>query len=243
IKHLTGVDVNGDGKEDDIVARGLFIDKSIGVIFDYQAGPIYQLGETRLPGFQEGSLSVFDLDKNGMINADDRMFLGKREPAYSMSLYNSLSYKGFTLSFMLNSIQGGKDGYLGNNVRLFFREDNSIRNNDLKGIDYWSPTNPGGKYPRIISGTHSTVEPPLWEKRSFIRLQDLSLGYSLPASILNKIKAQAISIYISGKNLVTWTNWDGWDPEGLNANGAVQGMITDGRPVLRGFTIGAHLTF
>ena len=118
-----------------------------------------------------------------MINADDRMFLGRQEPAYRMSLYNSFSYKGLTLSFMLNSVQGGKDGYLGNDVRLYFREDNSIRNNDLRGVDYWSPTNPGGKYPRDISGTHSTVEPPLYEKRSFVRLQDATIGYSIPARI------------------------------------------------------------
>lgn len=243
VEHLTGVDANGDGKEDDIVSSGLFIGKSLGAIFDYQAGPIYQLDDPRLPGFQIGSLSVTDLDKNGMINAADRMFLGKREPAYSMSLFNSLSYKGFTFSFMLNSIQGGKDGYLGNNVRLYFREDNSIRNNDLKGIDFWSPTNPNGKYPRIISGTHSTVEPALWEKRSFVRLQDISIGYNFPASLLNRIKAQSASIYLSGKNLATWTNWDGWDPEGLNANNAVQGMITDARPVLIGLNIGARITF
>jgi len=237
VKHLTGVDANNDGKEDDIVSSNLFIGKSLGAIFNYQAGPIYQLNDTRLPGFQIGSLSVIDQDKNGVINASDRVFLGRTEPAFRMSLYNSFSYKGLTLSFMLNSIQSGKDGYLGDNVRLYFREDNSIRNNDLRGVDYWSPTNPNGKYPRIVSGTHSTIEPPLYEKRSFVRLQDVSLGYGLPAGILSKIKAQAINFYLSGKNLVTFTNWKGWDPE------TGQGLITDARPVLRGFTLGARLTF
>src|SRR4030095_9132264 len=124
-------------------------------------------------GFQEGSLSVADQNKDGVINASDRTFIGRQEPAYRMSLYNSFSYKGFSLSFFLNSIQGGKNGYLGNAVRLFYRDDNSIRNNDLTAVDYWSPANPGGKYPRIISGNHSTVEPAMWESRSFVRLQDV----------------------------------------------------------------------
>lgn len=243
VRHLTGVDANGDGIEDDIVSSNLFIGKSLGTIFNYQAGPIYQLSDTRLPGFPVGSLSVTDLDKNGAINAADRMFLGKTEPAYSMSLYNSVSYKGFSLSFMLNSIQAGKDGYLANNVRVFFFDDNALRNNELKGVNYWSPANPTGTQPRIIDGSRATVEPNVYKKRSFVRLQDASLGYSLPSGILNKIKAQAINIYVSGKNLVTWTNWEGWDPEGLNADGAVQGQITNGRPVLRGFTLGARLTF
>lgn len=248
VEHLAGVDANGDGKEDDIVASGLFIGKPVApnTIFDYQAGPIYQLNDTRLPGFPVGSLSVVDQDKNGMIDAVDRVFLGSTLPAYSMSLYNSISYKGLTLSFMLNSIQGGKDGYLGNNVRRYFRDDNGIRNNDLRGVDYWSPTNPTGTQPRVVDGTRPGTEPNVYKSRSFVRLQDASLGYNLPSGILNKIRAQAVSIYISGKNLVTWTNWQGWDPEGtvvVNNVTVPLGMITEGRPVLRGVTIGMHITF
>ena len=246
IKHLTGVDANKDGKEDDIVSSGLFIGKSIQTIFDYQQMGIYQLGEALLPGFQTGSLKVFDKDKSGAINSDDRVFLGRREPAYRMSLYNSVTYKGFNLSFFLNSVQGGKDGNLENNVRLFFREDNTIRNNDLQGVDYWSPRNPNGKYPRIVTGTHSTVEPAMYESRNFIRLQDVSLGYNLPAKILSKIKAQAISIYVSAKNLATFTDWQGWDPEVSTNNGANENQgrnVTDGRPVLRAFTVGVHINY
>ncbi|MEO5564874.1 MAG: SusC/RagA family TonB-linked outer membrane protein, partial [Chitinophagaceae bacterium] len=243
---LTGVDANGDGKEDDLVSSGLFIGKSIQTIFDYKADGIYQLGETRLPGFQEGSLKVIDLDKNGSITAADRMFLGRQEPAYRMSWFNNFSYKGFMLSFFLNSVQGGKNGYQGNNVRLFFREDNTIRNNDLRAVDYWSPRNPNGKYPRIISGTHSTIEPNLYEDRSFVRLQDVSLSYNFSPKFLSVLKAQAISLYLSGKNLYTWTKWEGWDAEVQQNNGANENqgrLVTDGRPVLRGFTVGVHVTY
>lgn len=234
---LTGVDANKDGVEDDLISSGLFIGKSIQAIFDYKADGIYQLTDTRLPGFQVGSYRVVDLDKNNDITAADRMFLGKQEPAYRMSLYNTLTYKQFSLSFFLNSIQGGKDGYLGNNMRLYYREDNSVRNNELNAVDFWSPRNPDGKYPRIISGSHSKVEPNLYESRSFVRLQDVSLSYNLPARILGKIKAQAINVYVSGKNLATWTNWEGWDPE------TGQGLILDGRPVLRAVTFGLHITY
>lgn len=253
IIHLTGVDANGDGIEDDLVASNLFIGHPVGsnTIFNYQADHIYQLGETPLPGFFVGSMGVVDTDKSGTITAADRVFIGSKLPAYSMSLYNNVSYKGLSLSFMLNSVQGGKNGYLENNARQYFRDDNGIRNNELSGVKFWTPANPGAKYPRITGGTRPLVDnPPLYESRSFVRLQDISLSYSLPKNILEKIKAQGISFYVSGKNLITWTKWDGWDPEALVpifANGVTtdepNGMRTDGRPVLRAITIGAHITF
>jgi TonB-linked SusC/RagA family outer membrane protein len=250
IKTLTGQDLNHDGIEDDLVSSGLFIGKSIQAIFDYKADGIYQLTDTRLPGFQIGSYRVVDKDKSNTITTDDRMFLGKQEPAYRFSWYNSVSYKNFSLSVFLNSVQGGKDGFLGNSVRMYFRDDNAVRNNELNAVDYWSPRNPGGKYPRVISGSHSSVEPPLYESRSFIRLQDVSLSYSFSPKILDKIKAQAISIYVSGKNLATWTKWDGWDPEALvpvTTNGVTNqvpnGLIVDGRPALRAITFGIHITY
>jgi TonB-linked SusC/RagA family outer membrane protein len=240
---LTGVDANGDGKEDDLVASGLFIDKSIGTIYDYQADGIYQLTDTRLPGFPIGSVRAVDQNKDGNITPEaDRTFLGRQEPAYRLSLINTLFYKGFTLNFLLNSIQGGKEGFRGsnrpfaNNRPQYYREDNTIRWNDLKGIDYWSPRNPGGKYPRNISGSPARVEPGIYEKRNFVRLQDVTLSYNF-GSLLKMVKAQAINLFVSGKNLATWTDWEGWDPE------TGEGLVIGGRPVMRAFTIGLNVTY
>ena len=234
---LTGIDANGDGKEDDLVSDGLFINRSIGTIFNYQAGPIYQLKDPLMPGFQTGSLRVMDQNKDGDITPADRVFIGRTEPKYRMSLFNTVSYKGFTLSFLLNSIQGGKNGYLGNNTKVFFRDDNNIRDNDFSDVDYWSPRNPNGKFPRIVDGSSPKVSPNLYESRSFVRLQDLSFSYSLPTKVLEKIKAQALNVYLSGKNLATWTNWDGWDPE------TGQGFDIGGRPVMRALSVGVQITY
>ncbi|MDZ7935427.1 MAG: TonB-dependent receptor [Emticicia sp.] len=173
IVKLTGADNNKDGVEDDVVATGtggLYIGRSINSIFDYQANGIYQLNEERLPGFQLGGYRVVDQNGDKDINAVDRAFLGTLEPKFRMSWQNTFSYKQLSLSVFFNSVQGGVDSYLGNNVRSYFRDDNAIRNNDLVGIDYWSPANPNGKYARVISGTRSKVEPPLYESRNFIRL-------------------------------------------------------------------------
>jgi TonB-linked SusC/RagA family outer membrane protein len=250
IKTLTGVDANGDGIEDDLVSSGLFIGKSIQAVFDYKIEGIYNLTETRLPGFPIGSNKILDLDKNNDITAADRVFLGRQEPAYRMSWYNALAYKNFSLSFFFNAIQGGKDGYLGDNTREYFREDNSVRNNEINAVDFWSPRNPDGKYPRNISGGRTKIAGINWEDRSFIRLQDVSLSYRFAPKILEKIRAQAISIYVSGKNLITWTDWEGWDPEAsvpvFRNNQTINvpdGLLVDGRPALRAFTFGIHITY
>lgn len=246
IIHLTGQDLNNDGKEDDLIGSGLFIGKSRYAIYDYAYNGIYNQTETRLPGFTIGSYKIIDLDKSGTITDADRTFLGRREQAYQVSLYNTFSYKAFSFSFFLNSIQGGKNGYLGNNNPSYFRDDNGIRNNYLNAIDYWSPANPNGKYPRNISGARSYQEQTLnrWQDRSFIRLQDASLSYNL-ASNLKGLKAQAINVYVSGKNLITWTNWEGWDPEPVstdNQNNAAGGLLGT-RPVMRAFTVGVNITY
>ncbi|MBV7530379.1 TonB-dependent receptor [Chitinophaga sp. sic0106] len=241
---LTGQDANGDGKEDDLISSGLFIGKSISSIYDYQTNGIYQLSDTRLAGFPVGTVRVVDQNNDKDVTPDaDRIFLGRQEPLYRVSLSQSFSYKAFTFSFFLNSVQGGKDGYLGNNNPLFFREDNSIRVNNLQGIDFWSPSNPNGKYPRNISGSHAKVEPNMWQNRSFVRLQDISLSYDFSNNFLKRLKAQTISLYVSGKNLYTWTKWEGWDPEANQADGTPMGLTTNGRPVLRAFTAGLRIIY
>ncbi|MCW3091720.1 MAG: SusC/RagA family TonB-linked outer membrane protein, partial [Ferruginibacter sp.] len=249
IIHLTGQDVNpADGVEDDLIGSGLFIGKSRYAIYDYQYNGIYGLNDTRLPGFTVGSYRIVDQDKTNTITDKDRIILGRREAAYQMSLYNNFSYKAFSVSFFINSIQGGKDGYLGNNNPSYFRDDNGTRNNYLAGIDYWSPANPNGKYMRNISGARSYNEVAglnNWQDRSFIRLQDASISYNLGSSVLKKVKAQSINLYVSGKNLVTWTNWEGWDPEPVSTDGqnnAAGGWLGT-RPVMRAFTVGLNITY
>src|SRR5690606_22719724 len=107
---------------------------------------------------------IVDQNKdNDITQASDRIFLGRQEPAYRVSLFQTFGYKGFSLTVFLNSVQGGKDGFLGNNNPSFFREDNTIRVNNLQGIDFWSPSNPGGKYPRNISGSRAKIEPNMWQ--------------------------------------------------------------------------------
>jgi TonB-linked SusC/RagA family outer membrane protein len=228
-------DTNGDGIEDDLPQSGLFIGQPTAVIFDYKTNGIWQIGEQIPAGYLAGTYRLVDQNGDNVIDASDRTVLGSSAPAYRVSLLNNFQYKNFTLSVFLNSVQGGSKSYLAGNTPRLLRDDNAIRNNYLSGIDYWSPDNPDGKYPRSINS--ATLNPSLYQNRSFIRLQDVSLSYKFSNSIVERLHMQNLNIFISGRNLATWTNWEGWDPE------TNQGFTNDGRPVLRGVAVGLNVTF
>jgi TonB-linked SusC/RagA family outer membrane protein len=230
-------DVNGDGKEDDLPQSGLFIGQPNTVVYDYQTNGIWQIGEQIPAGYSPGTYRIVDQNGDGVINnANDRKILGSTAPLYRVSLLNKFQYKNFTLTAFLNSVQGGSNSYLAANTPRRVRDDNSIRENNLSGTDFWSPSNPNGRYPSSIIA--STISPSIYQSRSFVRLQDVSLGYNFTGKTIQRLKLQNLNLFVSGRNLVTWTNWDGWDPETPG-----QGLINDGRPVLRGYSVGVNVTF
>ncbi|WP_346238313.1 TonB-dependent receptor [Niabella insulamsoli] len=235
INKLVGLDADGDGREDDLVASGLFIGHSLNSVFDYLTNGIYQIGDSLPAGYYPGNYRVVDRDQNGAINLDDRAVIGTRDPAYRVGLLNNFEYKGFSLNVFFNAIQGGKNMYLGGNSPTRVRDDNAIRYNYLEGIDYWYPLNPGGKYAQsLVAGT---LSPTVFESRSFIRLQDISLSYRIKGGLMERLRIQNLNVYVSGKNLATWTRWDGWDPE------TNQGLTINGRPVMKSYAAGINLTF
>ena len=105
--------------------------------------------------------------------------------------------------------------------------------------DYWTPENPDAKY-RQIGAYNTTVGNAFspYTSRSFIRLQELSLAYNLPKSLLAKVNIRRAKVYVSGTNLLTITGWDGIDPE------AGQGVeVTSGYPTMKSFVFGLNFEF
>jgi len=249
IKSLTGIDSNGDGKEDDLTASSLFIGKSLSAIYDYKIDGIYQVGDNIPDGFHPGNYRIIDTNGDGKITADDRIVIGKTDPAYRMGLMNKFRYKNFSLSFFINSVVGGKNGYLGKNTNSVIPNDNAIRYNHLsKEADlFWSPNNTDGIYSRSYS--EGKITPNRYEKRDFVRLQDITFSYDLPKSFISKIKIEGINLYINCKNLLTITGWHGWDPEpdsnytDTNGNTRVTGSEYSDRPVMQSITGGINIMF
>ncbi len=232
---LTGLDADGDGKEDDLIASNLFIGQPISAIYNYKIDGIWQLNDEIPAGYNPGNYRVVDTNGDDKITVDDRVILGKKDPAYRFGLLNNFRYKTFTLSFFINSVQGGSDGYLSANSETLVRGDANTRRWNRPSelaADYWSPSNPNATYSRSING--GSISPTRYQDRSFIRLQDVNLGYDVPKSIIKSIGIQNLNVFISGKNLLTITDWKGWDPE---ANSGYWG-----RPVLKSYSFGINVT-
>jgi TonB-linked SusC/RagA family outer membrane protein len=218
----------------DLVASNLFIGQPISAIYGYTTDGIYQLNDQIPAGYFAGSYRIVDLSKNGTAGPEDRSILGSNDPAYRFSILNSLAYKGFTLTFLVNSIQGGDHGYLAGNSPSISRSDVSIRNGGIAGIQYWTPANPTSTYALFTQGA-PTINPTIYYSRSFVRLQDINLSYNF-GNYLKKMNIQNLSLFVSGKNLKTWTNWKGWDPE-------TGGGLFAARPLLKGYSVGLNVTF
>jgi TonB-linked SusC/RagA family outer membrane protein len=168
-------------------------------------------------GFFPGFFKVEDIvttGDNAQYDAeDDRKILGTPDPNYRISLMNTFTYKDFSLNVFINSIQGGDGYYHANGMSdvVAGGTDSARRTNRTAVRPYWRPGAPTTNSPGMYWAQANTG--PLLIDRSFVRLQDVSLAYNLPEAISKKIGVNNMQLYMSGKNLATWSDWAGWDPE------------------------------
>lgn len=238
IVSLFGADEDDDGIEDDNLANNWFIGEPLGVYYGYDIDGIHQTGDSDIPdGYEPGDFRIVDYDGDGELTADDRFILGYTVPNYQFSISNSLKYKNWSLYVMVNSIQGGGNNYyMGCNIPS--HNPNNPFNSwterfSFPAMDYWTPTNPSNTAARInyqAPRGHAYLE-----DRSFVRIQDLTLSYSFDSQLLNKWHVDGLRLFVSGKNLYTFTKWTGYDPENATT--------INGYPLMRTFTFGVDLKF
>ena len=233
IVSLYGEDADGDGKEDDDVGNSWFIGKPINVYYDYVFDGIYQEGDELPAGYQAGYARFKDLNDDGLVNAaNDRTIVGHGgQPKYRWGITNNFKYKNFDLSIFINAMQKWIGTF--NDLDFYTNSIDPVRPMNMYDGGWWTPENksntrPSLEYRRSILG-HSW-----YGDRSFIRVQDVSLSYSFPQKFLTKNKLSNFSIFLSGKNLLTFTDWPGTNPESIS---------TDRYPISRTYTLGFKLGF
>ncbi|MCG6189059.1 SusC/RagA family TonB-linked outer membrane protein [Maribellus maritimus] len=228
----------GDENDADI-GNEWFVGESISAQYDYKmAGGVWTEEELYsgqiLDDWYPGQFKYVDQNGDGVIDpTNDRKVIGYEDPNFRFSINNSLSYKNFSLNFLLNSICGGNGYYIMDNAGVLntkWRSDDVYRTNMSAVRQYWTPDNGVNNATGIYNSP--AVSSGIYQSRGFIRLQDISLSYKFNDSVLNRLKISNLQMYISGKNLYTWTKWSGWDPETGTSN----------TPLMRNITVGVKLS-
>ena len=193
-----------------------------------------------------GDIRWKDLNSDGVINADDRQVIGNPWPDYEGGITNTASYKGVDLTAFFQFSQGNE---IYNGIRTYMdRYGSDGDNHSKRALERWTPTNPSNTEPRAIWGDpngNSRTSSRFVEDGSYWRLKNLVLGYRLPASLAAKAGARNARIYIQGQNVMTRTDYSGFDPE-VNSSGnssVTRGWDFYALPQPRTWTIGFNVGY
>jgi TonB-linked SusC/RagA family outer membrane protein len=194
---------------------------------------------------QPGDVKYRDINGDLKVDANDYTVIGKGLPIHIGGFSNNFTYKNLDLNVFLQWSYGND---ILNANRLWFEgaKGGSTMNQYASYTDRWSPSNQESTTPRAkgYSGSAGGYSTHLIEDGSYLRLKTVSLGYNFNTKMLQKLKIRSIRAYVSGQNLITWTNYSGLDPEAS----AYQTALTPGfdystYPRARTYTFGTKISF
>lgn len=209
----------------------LAIGHPVNVFYGYKTDGIIQTlaegleagltGEYAMPG----EYKYVDLDKNGVVDENDKDIIGDPNPDFTGSLSLNARWRNFDAEIFLN-------GVVGNDV-VNTQAFNQPSNQPLR----WTPDNPTNKYPSLRDGRQVMFSDWWIEDGSFLRIQNVTLGYTINLP-KEKIVASKLRLYVNASNLYTFTHFKGYDPEV-----DLLGVYYGGYPRLRNWTFGIDITF
>ena len=197
-----------------------------------------------------GDIRYADINNDGFVDADnDRVLIGSTIPDFTWGFNNNLSYKGINLSVFFQGVQGVS---LFNGLRVTQERSNaSFANKRATVLNRWTAEGTSSSFPRAVFSDPNSNErtSDRWvEDGSFFRLKNVRLAYTFPRSIIESIGLMkgGVNIYLVGTNLLTFTNYTGYDPEvGLRNGGNPEtaGFDNGVYPLTRQYTMGLQVSF
>lgn len=258
-----------NGAKEDLVGNWWFIGRPIDVVYGYELAGIttaaeaaaYAADPEKKTKFYEGEMKVVDRDGNGTINADDKTVIGQCSPKWTGGATSNLSYKGWDLGISLYTSQGSR---VASPFMVSFASYSS-RGTQHLNIDYYIPAGAPilgadgnvayqsethyGTYPFPTGGsnnagqgsfyTNDTQNSMFFVDNSFVKIKNITLGYTLPQKWTKTFGASYLRLYLNVLNPFVFTNYKGFDPEWADAN------ISDGTggPSSKTFQFGINLNF
>lgn len=266
VQNLGGLVLNGFQGWDDYTRS--YVGRPVGEYYGYQAVGIYQSQKqiddlnAATPGgiYRPGTVArpgdrIFaDLNGDGKVDDEDRTHIGSPQPKFFGGLNFDASYKAWDFNLYFYGSEGNKIlNYVESNLESFAKRGSEGADNVSQKYyeEHWTPTNPSDRYARALpnGGDNSSlnnVPSSVWvEDGSFLKLKNVSVGYTLPSSLLSRYAISKFRIYISAQNLFFITKYTGLDPEiGMTSGSATQNGIDAGTyPSSKFFTFGINVTF
>lgn len=248
-----GVDAHGNAINFMEIGTGgnwfpTIVGQSMMQLYGYTVEGIYQTDaeavENGEPTKKAGDYRFKNWDGEGVVNdQDDRTVLSNFEPEFTFGFNNQFAYKRLDFSFLIV-------GSYGNDIANEFRKYNITMNGS------WTPTQEayeqrwqgsGNAIDRPSAGSGSAIRDyanSLWlEDGSYLRLRDVTLGYSFAPQPFRAGKASSIRVYVSLQNYLTFTNYSGYDPEVSWASASIVGWDRGNYPSTKSITAGLNITF
>jgi hypothetical protein len=259
VTDLAGVEyiiVNNTLRGSDDISR-VAVDSPIGSYFGYKTDGIFQnQGEidnhaTQESGTRPGDIRYKDISgpngvPDGVINAEDRVFLGDGFPDVAYGMNFNCKYKNFDMAIFVQGVSGVK---LFNGLE-YLTLNNQGGNKTREILDYWSESNPGATIPRLTwddPNRNSRISDRYIHDGSYVRVKNLQFGYNFNlSSPRQSISIEEARVYLSIQNLLTFTKYNGFDPEVGSAGtgyrsdmnlGVDQGRYPQSRIFLIGFSM------
>jgi TonB-dependent starch-binding outer membrane protein SusC len=228
----------GDGQTFD-KGNKLFVGHPVRSNFDFKFDGIWQTSQKdEASRYKQvpGSVRVVDQNNDGVISSsdaiDDRVVLGSELPNFLVGLTNRLKYKQFDLSFLFYYRNGTQ--YRNGTLAGTFGDIGSTRYNKLAELDYWTSNNPSNTFYGVVPNPYRGAI--YYQDASFLRLSDVTMGYTLPRGLMDKWKLSAARVYAQVMNPLIITKYTGFDPE-FNSN-----IYQDDVPSMI-LTLGVNISF
>jgi TonB-linked SusC/RagA family outer membrane protein len=219
-------------------AKGLPIGAYYGYIVDGVFQNTDQIASTpTLSGTAPGDLIFRDENKDGVLNGDDRTYLGSAIPDVIYGLNGSIGYKGFNLTILFQGQSGNKVFNIKETVRpAQYNYENHV-------LNYWRGEGTSNSEPRPTSGGNNYLPSSRYiQDGSFFRLRSITLSYSFSQDILDKVNVKSAQMYLRGNNVFTLTDFTGYSPE-IGGGTLTTGVDEGTYPVASIYTLGIDLTF
>ena len=223
----------------------------IGQFYGFQVEGIFQSqAEVAESPFQEdgtraGDLKFKDLNGDGLINDLDQTFIGSPHPDFTANLINDFRFKGFDLSVFFQGVYGNE---ILNLIRRDLEGMAGLSNQSTAVLDRFTFQNLDASVPRATGNdpnSNRRISDRFVEDGSFIRLKNLTLGYTLPDNMLQAIRFENVRFYFGAQNIYTWTRYTGYDPDigSYNQNPLINGVDNGRYPISKSMTFGVSATF